>query len=44
MWIAGLKLYDEKVGIIWKWQSMDAAITKAPLGGKKYRTKPNRQK
>jgi putative transposase len=24
MWINGLKLYDEKVGIInWKWQSMD---------------------
>ena len=42
MWIDGLKLYDEKVGINWKWQSMDGAITKAPLGGKKYRTKPNR--
>ena len=39
MWIAGLKLYDEKVGIIWKWQSMDGAITKAPLGGKS--TGPN---
>jgi hypothetical protein len=23
MWINGLKLYDEKVGINWKWQSMD---------------------
>ena len=42
MWIDGLKIYDEKVGINWKWQSMDGAITKAPLGGKKYRTKPNR--
>ena len=42
MWIDGLKLYDEKVGINWEWQSMDGAITKAPLGGKKYRTKPNR--
>ena len=44
MWIDGLKLYDEKIGINWKWQSMDGAITKAPLGGKKYRTKSHRQK
>ena len=43
MWIDGLKIYDKKIGINWKWQSMDGAITKAPLGGKKYRTKPNRQ-
>ncbi len=35
MWIDGLKIYDKKVGINWKWQSMDGAITKAPLGGKK---------
>jgi hypothetical protein len=41
MWINGLKLYDEKVGINWKWQSMDGVITKAPLGGKKHRTKSN---
>ena len=39
MWIDGLKLYDEKIGINWKWQSMDGAITKAPLGGKS--TGPN---
>jgi len=39
MWINGLKLYDEKVGINWKWQSMDGVITKAPLGGKS--TGPN---
>jgi putative transposase len=44
MWIDGLKLYDKKIGINWKWQSMDGAITKAPLGGKKYRTKSNRHK
>ena len=42
--IDGLKLYDKKFGINWKWQSMDGAITKAPLGGKKYRTKSNRHK
>ena len=34
MWIGGLKIYDEKIGINWKWQSMDGAITKAPLGEK----------
>ena len=44
MWIDGLKIYDEKVGINWKRQSMDGAITKAPLGEKKYRTKSHRQK
>ena len=44
MWIDGLKIYDKKIGINWKWQSMDGAITKAPLGGKKYRTKSNRHK
>jgi putative transposase len=44
MWIDSLKLYDKKIGIDWKWQSMDGAITKAPLGGKKYRTKSYRQK
>ena len=41
MWINGLKLYDEKVGINWKWQSMDGVVTKAPLGRKKHRTKSN---
>jgi putative transposase len=34
MWIDGLKIYDKKVGINWEWQSMDGAITKAPLGEK----------
>ena len=42
MWIDGLKIYDEKIGINWKWQSMDGAISKAPLGEKRHRTKPNR--
>ena len=35
MWIDGLKIYDEKIGINWKWQSMDGAISKAPAWGKK---------
>jgi uncharacterized protein YbaA (DUF1428 family) len=33
MWIDGLSLYDKKTGIDWKWQSMDAVITKAPMEG-----------
>ena len=33
MWRAGLEEYDEIKGIEWEWQSLDAAITKAPLGG-----------
>ena len=43
MWIDGLTVYDKKTGINWKWQAMDGVITKAPLGGKKHRTKSNRQ-
>ena len=33
MWKAGLMEYDMKKGIDWEWQSMDGAMTKAPLGG-----------
>jgi transposase len=43
MWIDGLSVYDENNRIDWKWQAMDGAITKAPLGGKKHRTKSHRQ-
>lgn len=43
MWIDGLLEYDTKKGIDWEWQSMDGVMTKAPLGGKKYRSKPHRQ-
>ena len=32
-WKVLLQYYDKKVGIKWKWQAMDCAITKAPLGG-----------
>ena len=39
MWIDGLSVYDKKTGIDWKWQAMDGVITKAPLGGKRYRSK-----
>ena len=31
LWQAGLTDYDELLGIAWDWQSMDGAMTKAPL-------------
>jgi len=37
LWADGLVCYDELKGIDWKWQSMDGAMTKAPLGGGKNR-------
>lgn len=33
LWRHALLEYDEKVGLRWTWQSMDGAMTKAPLGG-----------
>jgi transposase len=35
MWEAGLEKYDELRDLDWEWQSMDGAMTKAPLGGEK---------
>lgn len=37
LWQGGLEVYDELKGLNWSWQSMDGAITKAPLGGEKNR-------
>jgi hypothetical protein len=31
LWEAGLADYDELRGIAWDWQSIDGAMTKAPL-------------
>ena len=31
LWRAGLAEYDEMEGISWSWQSIDSAMTKAPL-------------
>lgn len=42
LWELALAEYDELKGIDWKWQSLDGAMTKAPLGGEKNREKPNR--
>ena len=40
LWELALEDYDELKGIDWAWQSMDGAVTKAPLGGEKNRPKP----
>lgn len=40
LWAMSLKKYNELQGIDWSWQSMDGAMTKAPLGGGKNRPKP----
>ena len=42
LWEFVLTEYDELKGIDWKWQSMDGAMTKSPLGGEKNRQKPDR--
>jgi transposase len=39
LWQAGVAQFDELKGIDWNWLSMDGAMTKAPLGGEKNRTK-----
>jgi transposase len=35
LWKEALREYDELEGIDWGWQSLDGAMTKAPLGGEK---------
>jgi len=42
LWDMALQEYDDLKGIDWKWQSMDGAMTKAPLGGGENREKPHR--
>jgi putative transposase len=32
-WQVLLEYYDQRLGIDWKWQALDGAMTKAPLGG-----------
>lgn len=44
LWSLALSEYDELKGIDWKWQSMDGAMTKAPLGGEKNREEPDRSR
>lgn len=33
LWVRLLKIYDDLHGIKWKWQSLDSASIKSPLGG-----------
>jgi putative transposase len=33
LWQVALEEYDDEVGLDWEWQSLDGAMTKAPLGG-----------
>ena len=42
LWRYALEEYDDLKGIDWEWQSLDGAMTKAPLGGEKNREKPHR--
>ena len=44
LWRFALEEYDDSKGIDWKWQSVDGAMTKAPLGGEKNREKPDRSR
>jgi len=44
LWAARLRHYDERRGIAWRWQCLDGAQTKAPLGGEKNREKPDRSR
>src|SRR5688572_26884438 len=37
LWKAGVEQFDDLKGLDWRWLSMDGAMTKAPLGGKKNR-------
>ena len=37
LWKLALEEYEELRGIEWTWQSLDGAMTKAPLGGEKDR-------
>ena len=42
LWKQGLVAYDRRKGIGWRWQTLDTAMTKAPLGGEKNRAKSDR--
>lgn len=42
LWRLALAEYDDLQGIDWQWQSLDGAMTKAPLGGENDGQKPDR--
>jgi putative transposase len=35
LWAEALNAYDDLAGLEWTWQSIDGAMTKAPLGGRR---------
>jgi transposase len=39
-WIKLLKVYDDKFGLNWTWQSIDSISIKSPLGGTRLETIP----
>jgi transposase len=41
LWKQGLIEYDRRKRIRWRWLTLDATMTKAPLGGEKDREKPH---
>lgn len=41
-WRAGLREYDDRLGLDWDWEALDGAMTKAPLGGEKNRAQSHR--
>lgn len=44
LWQAGVEQFDELRGIDWDWLALDGAMTKAPLGGEKNRSQPDRSR
>ena len=42
LWRVALEEYDDLKGIDWKWQSVDGAMSKSPLGGEKTGKNPDR--
>ena len=44
LWALALEEYDELKGVEWKWQSLDGAMTKAPLAGEKNRPQSDRSR
>lgn len=42
LWKRGLLEYDRRKKLGWRWQALDAAMTKAPLGGEKKRPESHR--
>lgn len=43
-WKNCLRTYQARRGIMWRWQALDGALTKSPLGGEKNRQKPHRSR